>query len=212
MKIEIPNLEGVFHIPEPWYIDRCEFDGKLDVYIKFRQGALFPCSGCGEEAQEVQDTADYDHVWRHLNFAEYPIYFHAEHPRTVCLNCNRILRVNVPWAVKPRAGFTVLFDAWIMAMAKEMTMSAISRLVNETDKRLWRIIDYYVDHAIAAQDLSHVTAISTMKHPPNADKITSRFLWIQKSITSFMSHQAKTLQLGKIAKNIWKPTEATPIR
>lgn len=164
MLIEIPNIENVFHIPEPWYIDRCQFDeslAKLDVYLKFREGALFVCSGCGAEAQPVKDIADYDQVWRHLNFAEYPIYFHAEHPRTTCSKCNRILRVNVPWAIKARSGFTLHFDAWVIAMAKEMTMSAISRFVNETDKRLWRILYYYVDHAIEVMDLSHVTAIST---------------------------------------------------
>lgn len=164
MLVEIPNIENVFHIPEPWYIDRCQFDDKLkklDVYLKFRKEAMFACSGCGAEAQLVKDIANHDQVWRHLNFAEYPIYIHAEHPRTTCSECNRILRVNVPWAIKPRAGFTMHFDAWIMAMAKEMTMSAISRFVNETDKRLWRILHYYVDNAIAVKDLSHVTAIST---------------------------------------------------
>lgn len=40
-------------------------------------------------------------------------------------------------------------------------MSAISRLMNEHDTQLWRIIHYYVDHAIEVQDLSHVTMIST---------------------------------------------------
>lgn len=164
MLIEIPDLENVFHIPEPWYIDRCVFDEKmeqLDVYLKFRKGSLFACSGCEEEAQSVQDIADYDRTWRHLNFLEYPCYLHAELPRTTCSNCNRILRVKVPWAIKPRAGFTLLFDALILSMAKDMPMNAISRLVKETDKRLWRILHHYVEHAIATQDLSHVTAIST---------------------------------------------------
>jgi transposase len=55
----------------------------------------------------------------------------------------------------------MLFDAWIMSMAKDMPMNAISRLMKETDKRLWRISHYYVDNAISVQDLSHVTQIST---------------------------------------------------
>lgn len=45
MFIEIKDLESVFHIPEPWYIDRCQFDEKLkqlDVYLKFhRELCLF---------------------------------------------------------------------------------------------------------------------------------------------------------------------------
>src|ERR1044072_3568558 len=93
MFIEVKDLESVFHIPEPWYIDRCQFDEKLkqlDVYLKFREGALFACAGCNAAAQPVKDIADYDQVWRHLNFAEYPIYFHAEHPRTNRGTCNSI--------------------------------------------------------------------------------------------------------------------------
>jgi transposase len=164
MFIEIPDVEGVFHIQEPWYVERCKFDDQLkqlDVYLKFREGAQFECSGCSAKSQMVQDMADYDQVWRHMNFAEYPIYFHAEHPRTYCSKCSRTLRVNVPWAIKPRSGFTTHFDAWILSMAKDMPMNAISRLVGETDKRLWRIVHHYVEHAIATQDLSHVTKIST---------------------------------------------------
>lgn len=88
---------------------------------------------------------DYDQVLRHLNFAEYLVYFHAEHPRTICGTGNRILRVNVPWAVKPRAGFTLLFDAWIIAMVKDMPMNAVSLIVKETDKRLGQILHHSFD-------------------------------------------------------------------
>jgi transposase len=48
-----------------------------------------------------------------------------------------------------------------MTLAKDMPMNAISRWINEHDTRLWRILHYYVDHAIAVQDLSHVTKIGT---------------------------------------------------
>lgn len=76
--------------------------------------------------------------------------------------CGKILRVDVPWAVKPRSNFTLLFDAIIITLAKDMPMNAISRLVKEHDTQLCgSFIIYYVDHAIEAQDLSHVTMIST---------------------------------------------------
>ncbi|GEL78836.1 hypothetical protein TMU01_30710 [Tenuibacillus multivorans] len=119
------------------------------------------CSNCGRKNQRIFDIADYDRQWRHLNFLEYPCYIHAEHPRTECKKCRKKHRVDIPWAIKPRAGFTKLFDAWIMMLVKDMPMSAVSRLVNEHDTRLWRILHYYVDNAIATQDLSHVTHINT---------------------------------------------------
>jgi transposase len=164
MFIEVRELDSVFHIPEPWYIDHCMFDEKskqLDVFVKIRKGSLLPCSGCGTKQQIIYDIADYNRVWRHLNFLEYPCYIHAEHPRTNCKECNRKLRSDIPWAIKPRSSFTLLFDAWIMTLAKDMPMYAISRIMREDDKKLWRILHYYVDNAIAAQDLSHVSQIST---------------------------------------------------
>lgn len=164
MFIEVKDLNSVFHIPEPWYIDHCIFDEnqkQLDVFIKYRKEATARCSGCHEEGQPLYDIADYDRVWRHMNFAEYPIYFHVEHPRTKCKQCHRILRLEAPWSVKPGSAFTMMFDAWIMTMAKDMPMNAIARIAGEHDTRLWRILHYYVDNAIAVQDLSHVTKIST---------------------------------------------------
>lgn len=164
MLIEINDIENVFHIPEPWYIDSCLFNEEkkqLDVFVSIRKGAVFSCSNCGAEHQPVYDIADINRTWRHLNFMEYPCYIHAELPRTKCQECGKIHRVDVPWAIKPRSNFTTLFDAWIIMMAKDMPMNAISRLVGEHDTQLWRILHYYVDKAIEAQDLSDVTMIST---------------------------------------------------
>lgn len=159
------QLEELLHIPEPWYINQVSFNlesKQLDVYVKFRKGARFTCSECGATDQPVKDIADRDRTWRHLNFFEYPCYIHAELPRTDCGNCNRMMRVNVPWALdKPKHYFTLYFDALIIQLAKDMPMNAISRLVREHDTRLWRILHHYVDNAIAAQDLSYVTKIST---------------------------------------------------
>lgn len=164
MAIKVRNLDTLFHIVAPWTIEDCIFDEtkkQLDVYVSVHKGARFSCSNCGAEVQPIYDTADYNRTWRHLNFMEHPCYIHAELPRTECSGCGKIRRVNVPWAIKSRSNFTLLFDALIITMAKDMPMNAISRLVKEHDTTLWGIIHYYVDHAIEHQDLSHVTMIST---------------------------------------------------
>jgi transposase len=159
------QLEELLHIPEPWYINRVDFNleaKRLEVYVKFRKHALFPCSDCGALNQPVKDIAAKDRTWRHLNFFEYPCYIHAELPRTNCGICNRMMRVNVPWALdKPKHYFTLHFDALVIALTKDMPMNGISRLVGEHDTRLWRILHHYVDNAIAAQDLTYVTKINT---------------------------------------------------
>ncbi len=158
------QIEELLHIPEPWYIHRICFNQalkQLDVYVKYREGTLFSCAECGAVHQPVKDHVARE-PWRHLNFFEYPCFIHADLPRIKCGICNRILRAKVPWALdKERHYFTLWFDALIIKLAKDMPMNAISRLLGEHDTRLWRILHHYVDNAIATQDLSYVTKIST---------------------------------------------------
>ncbi|WP_417168672.1 transposase family protein [Terrihalobacillus insolitus] len=60
-------------------------------------------------------------------------------------------RIDIPWANKPRATFTKLFDARITLLVKDMPMSAVSRLVGEHDTRLWRILHHNVDYDLIGE-------------------------------------------------------------
>jgi hypothetical protein len=56
------QFEELLHIPEPWYIDRVDFSleaKQLNVYVKFRERALFPCAKCGAPNQPVRDIANF---------------------------------------------------------------------------------------------------------------------------------------------------------
>jgi len=66
--------------------------------------------------------------------------------------------VEVPWA-RPGSGFTLLFEALVLAMAAHMPMAAVARLVGEHDTRLWRVVTHYVDSARAERDDSEVTRV-----------------------------------------------------
>jgi transposase len=47
MLVEIQDIDSLFHITEPWYINHCKFDDQkeqLDVFVCIRKGALFCCS------------------------------------------------------------------------------------------------------------------------------------------------------------------------
>jgi hypothetical protein len=44
------------------------------------------------------------------------------------------------------------FEAFVMALAKEMPISQIGELVGEQDTRIWRIVRGYVDRAYAAKE------------------------------------------------------------
>ena len=145
-------------IEEPIYISEIEFDreeGELHIHMDFRRGGKFPCSQCGTQGLPVYDTAD--KKWRHLNFWQYKTYIHMRTPRTICPECGERLWIP-PWG-REQSGFTMLFEAFVMALAKEMPVSRIGELVGEHDTRIWRIVRFHVERAHAKKDYSAVTQI-----------------------------------------------------
>jgi len=145
-------------IEEPIYIDEIVFDpkeGELHIHINFRRGGKFPCSQCGAEDLPVYDTVD--KTWRHLNFWQYKTYIHMRTPRTICPECGERLWVP-PWG-REHSGFTMLFEAFVIALAKEMPISRIGQLVSEHDTRIWRIVSFHVDSAYAKKNYAAVTKV-----------------------------------------------------
>ena len=144
-------------IVPPWLVSRCSFmveSGKLDIYLDFPRGSAFPCAVCGDEGK-AYDTETL--TWRHLNFFQHQTYLHARTPRVQCSRCG-VHRIAVPWA-RPGSGFTLLFEAFVLQLAKAMPLLAIARLVGEHDTLLWRIVNHYVDLARSKADHSQVTQV-----------------------------------------------------
>jgi transposase len=142
----------------PWLVERSVFDPEkkqLDIYVNFSVGGEFPCPKCGRAGCKGYDTLN--KVWRHLNFFEHVAYLRVRTPRVECPDCG-VKLVKVPWA-REGSGFTLLFEAHIMSMAKEMPINAVARIVGEHDTRIWRILNHYVEQARSAQDYSDVSVI-----------------------------------------------------
>jgi transposase len=140
------------------YIDEVAFDGaegELHIHMDFHRGGKFVCSECGAENLPVHDTVD--KTWRHLNFWQYKTYIHMRTPRTICLKCGERLWIP-PWG-REHSGFTVLFEAFVMVLAKEMPVSRIGKLVDEHDTRIWRIVRFHVDCAHAQKNYASVTKV-----------------------------------------------------
>jgi len=79
-------------------------------------------------------------------------------PRVSCKGCG-IKRVLVPWA-RPDSGFTLLFEALVMAMVQAMPVAVVARMIDEWDTRLWRVIHHYVEEARDRADHSDVTSVA----------------------------------------------------
>ncbi|MCD4776204.1 MAG: ISL3 family transposase [Candidatus Aegiribacteria sp.] len=135
-----------------WRVSDAKFNLKkkrLDIRIDFPRGSTFTCPGCGQAGIKAYDTQKKN--WRHLNFFQHEAYLTARVPRIKCDNCGMWL-VDVPWA-RSGSGFTLLFEAIIMTMAKSMPVKNIAEFINEHDTRLWRL---YVDAAKDKADHSSV--------------------------------------------------------
>ena len=117
---------------------------------RFSEGVPVFLSGVRPEGCPVHDTEQ--KTWRHLNFFQLHTYLPARVPRVICPH-HDVMQVEMTWA-RQRSGFTLLFEALVMALVKAMPIAAIAALIGENDTRIWRIVQHYVDEAVEAQDLS----------------------------------------------------------
>jgi transposase len=145
-------------LQEPWRVVEASFDGerrRLDLRLDFERGARFACPECERPGCEVHDTNEKS--WRHLDFFQHQAYLSARVPRVACPE-HGVRQAVVPWA-RAGSGFTLLFEALLMALVAEMPVRALAGLSAEHDRRVWRIVHHYVAAARARLDLSEVVRV-----------------------------------------------------
>mgnify|MGYP000057369368 CR=1 FL=1 len=155
---DIQLFQLALGLTPPWQVQDVEFDpeaGRLDVTLDFPAGSEFSCPECGREGCKAHDTTWKE--WRHLNFFQHEAYLRAPVPRVRCPE-HGVKQVEVPWA-RPGSGFTLLFEAFVLALVKEMPVAAVARLMGEYDTRLWRILHHYVEAGRRDADFSDVTRV-----------------------------------------------------
>src|ERR1700758_5778249 len=147
-------FEAALGIAKPWYVRGVDFDPVrkvLTIGIDFVAGSRFAASGV-EGVHRVQDTQI--KRLRHLNFFQHECFLEVRTPR-VKLPDGKVVLAEPAWFGK-LAGFTLLFEALVLAMAQQMTFSAVARLVDESWHRIHAICSRYVNLALAEADLSAV--------------------------------------------------------
>ena len=151
-------LQMALGLASPWQVSAAEFEPdqkRLDIRLDFPKGSTFTCPTCGQTGLKAYDTIE--KTWRHLNFFQHEAHLTARVARIDCDQCGTRL-VDVPWA-RPGSGFTLLFEAMIMVLAKAMPVKTIAAFVNEHDTRLWRILHHYVDEARKGANHSQVRQV-----------------------------------------------------
>src|SRR5262252_3667255 len=151
-------FEAALGIAKPWYVRSIDFDPArkvLTISIDFVAGSRFTAPGV-EGLHPVHDTQTKRP--RHLNFFQHECYLEVRTPR-VKLPDGRVVQIEPDWFGK-LSGFTLLFEALVLAMAQQMTFSAVAGLVGESWHRVHAICSRYVNLAVAEADLSAVTAVA----------------------------------------------------
>ena len=152
------------NLEKPWKVSKVEFISgtedsetkELHIWLSYAEGNKFPCpvDGCGALCPEHDHE---ERTWRHLNFFQYKTFIHASLPRVRCQD-HGVKTVDVSWARKG-SGFTLLFEGWVVELAKHLPVSVIAQMVEEHDTRLWRFIRHYTDEARKLSDHSEVTKL-----------------------------------------------------
>jgi transposase len=151
-------FEAALGIASPWYINGVEFDvakKTLSIAVDFIAGSRFAVPGI-EGAHPAHDTVT--KRYRHLNFFQHECYLEVRVPR-VRLPDGGIRQVEPDWAGR-LAGFTLLFEALIMAMCREMTFAAVSRLVGLSWHQVVAICKRYVELGLEQADFSEVKRLA----------------------------------------------------
>jgi len=151
-------FEAALGIAEPWYIQGVDFDTAkktLTIGVDFVAGSRFAVPGI-EGVHPAHDTVT--KRLRHLNFFQHECYLEVRMPR-VRLPDGGVRLVEPDWVGK-LAGFTLLFEALIITLCREMPFAAVARLVNLSWHRVAAICARYVDLALAEADLSEVARLA----------------------------------------------------
>ena len=151
-------FESALGVSSPWFIAGMGFDEqqrKLSIRVDFEVGSRFVVPGQTGE-HPVHDTVT--KTYRHLNFFQYQCDLEVRVPR-VKLPDGKVIQVTPPWAGK-LSGFSLLFEAFVLLLSRQMPFSGVSRITGESIHRVMAVCHRYVEATVAAADLSEVRQLA----------------------------------------------------
>ena len=143
-------------VAEPRFVKEVDFDAakrEMIIRIDFVCGTHFPHPRAAGE-HKVHDTEI--KRLRHLNFFQRQCILEVWVPRVKLPD--GVARVEPDWFGK-LSGFTLLFEALVLALAQHMPFNAVAQTVGESWHRVHAICERYVDLAVAETDLSETSSI-----------------------------------------------------
>jgi transposase len=148
-------------VQKPWFVSSVELDQdkhELNITVDFERGSLFEYTD--EKTGQTGQYKAYDSSvkrWRHMNFFQFRCYLVANIPR-VDLGNGVVRQVKAPWE-GVAAGFTLLFEALVLQLAKVMPVHQICKMIGSYDSKIWNILGSYTDKCRELADFSEVSEV-----------------------------------------------------
>jgi len=138
----------ILGIRDPWYISSIEFDEKLeriDIYVKHHNPIVVACPVCGKF------YSAYDHgperVAQHLNTCQFATYVHIRLPRVKCPE-HGVRQITSEFG-ENGGDKTYEFESYLIDLAKECSIEAVSRLTGVSWDRLHGVTQRAVDRGLS---------------------------------------------------------------
>jgi transposase len=151
-------FETALGIATPWFVKAVAFDEAarvLTVQIDFQRGSRFAVA-TETGLHPVHDTVT--KTYRHLNFFQHECHLQVRTPR-VKLPDGRVALVEPEFAGR-LSGFTLLFEALILMLARQMPFAAVARIVGESAHRVTAVCERYVELALETADFGDVDSLA----------------------------------------------------
>jgi transposase len=187
------NIEQLFSaalgIVDPWYIKSVNFNSdqkKLDIEVDFKRGSEFKDDSvnCDSKTYKAYDTIK--KTWRHLNFFEHECYLHCRTPR-IKTDEGTTKLIMPPWSGIMN-GFTLLFEALIINLAKQMAVNNVADLLKISDDKIWSMLDIYTHAARFNDDYSGIEVVGIDETSiARGHKYISLFVDLHKKKTIFIT-------------------------
>lgn len=212
-------FEAALGISSPWFIAGMNFEPsqrKLNIQVDFEVGSRFAVPGQSGE-HPVHDTVAKS--YRHLNFFQHECVLTVRVPR-VKLPDGKVVQVTPPWAGK-LSGFTLLFEAFVLLLGREMTFTGAARIAGLSVHRVMTLCERYVNEAVSTADFSEVRRLAideTSKAKRHeyvtlfADEAARKVIFVADgneaaTVSAFVknlcAHRGKPSQIESVSMDMW---------
>lgn len=99
--------------------------------------------------------------YRHLNFFQHECHLQVRTPRVKLPNSS--VRLVEPDFAERLNGFMLLFEAFLLMLARQMPFAAVARIVGESHHRVLAVCQKYMEMACGLADYSEVKALAIDK-------------------------------------------------